>query len=98
MLSSLGSFVSHAPQHGVSHRLLVHKTLGCAVSFTFRAQLCSSCTAQLAVRGLNVESSDVGSATLSEMWSKGFFKNYQFLQFLSSIYIFVVVQIIHSLE
>lgn len=67
-------------------------TLGCPVAFTFQAQLCSSCAAQLAVMCLDIESSDVGSATLSEMAVK----NFEFLQFLSSIYIFLMEQIRHG--
>lgn len=82
----------HAPALGFSQAVGSQEllTLGCPVSFTFQAQLCSSCTAQLAVMCLDVESSD----TLNEMWSK-VFKNSEFLQFLSGIYIFLVVQMRH---
>lgn len=83
----------HTPALGFSQAVVSQEplTLGCPVSFTSQAQLCSSCTAQLAGMCLDVESSDVGSATLSEMWLK-VFKNSEFLQFLSNVYVFLMVQ------
>ena len=41
-------------------------TLGCPVAFAFKTELCISCTAQLAVMCMDVESSNMGSATISE--------------------------------
>ena len=47
-------------------------TLGCPAAFTLKAELCISRTAQLAVMCVDVESSNMGSATISADVGKDF--------------------------